>query len=54
MRAVVAITDGDVAWVEEGEERVKGGETRGICDGGVLEEHAEDCFEASGVRGGVP
>ena len=54
MAAVVAVADGDVAGVEEGEERVKGGEARGICDGGVFEEYAEDCFEAGCVRGGVP
>lgn len=49
MGAVVAVADGDAAWVEEYEGGVEGGEARAVGDHVPVEEGLEDCFEAGVV-----
>lgn len=46
MAAVVALADGDAAWVEEGESCVEGRETGGVGDCFSVQEGGEDRFEA--------
>lgn len=49
MAAVIAVSDGNAAGIEEGEGCVEGGEARGITDRVAIEEGSEYGFEAGRV-----